>query len=775
MKDVPDNLIFHLKRFDFDMVTMMRSKINDEFQFPERIDMTPFKVDYLSNPDGHVEEDIFELVGVLVHTGTAESGHYYSYIRERPSTGGRGSWVEFNDSDVTRFDQTKIADQCFGGYNDSPNMQVRFNKVWNAYMLFYQRVSSMESAKEAYRPTANNLPVHVPLPVSLANHITLENEVFIRTFCLLDPYHTFFVQFILSRLHETKLQETERPKLDRTVIFISLDTLEQLVARTKDTVGLDAIVAELLKAINELPKAAHRVLQWIVEKPTGLRNLLLRSPHASIRSSAIKIFMCALSKLQELRENAEDGSLEKSKWERRYWEGFENVVATLESLWATIHTFSRAWDDYFEFLLLLASFGTEEAALVLKYGFLLKCLEIIWLDREDAKRLKRQYLGYFRLIEKGRRFSHKKLTELLAVLLSYIDLTVSPTPDDKRHSLPNGKYTLTASEASLIRPLGRSGELVLLKKILQQYHSPQACRSLVGQLLDAEPEAGFSEPICKVLEDGLRVAPAELCFPFLEATLIFCRRSPDKERVVSLIDYVANGVETINGSGGKEHLAFFTELLSCRNNQLSLDETWFLSRLVDRIPDWAPTLLLFPEAAVRKMTTELLQGILFTGEAGEMGEDWQQRHSDIARELVRASIDRLKKAVLTAPGGSVETKTIETMKTVINHCLASYFDESEQDQEYVRQARGMAPLSPLAMVNSLFLDIANIEPAAEIESIDELAVDVPEELASGKLFVSFLSFRNLTPGSTDSDAPSAEEWEDNSMASDSDVGVAGSP
>ncbi|KAG2411729.1 hypothetical protein HFD88_009285 [Aspergillus terreus] len=732
LKDVPDNLIFHLKRFDFDMVTMMRSKINDEFQFPERIDMTPFKVDYLSNPDGHVEEDIFELVGVLVHTGTAESGHYYSYIRERPSTGGRGSWVEFNDSDVTRFDQTKIADQCFGGYNDSPNMQVRFNKVWNAYMLFYQRVSSMESAKEAYRPTANNLPVHVPLPVSLANHITLENEVFIRTFCLLDPYHTFFVQFILSRLHETKLQEAERPKLDRTVIFISLDTLEQLVARTKDTVGLDAIVAELLNAINELPKAAHRVLQWIVEKPTGLRNLLLRSPHASIRSSAIKIFMCALSKLQELRENAEDGSLEKSKWEHRY-EGFENVVATLESLWATIHTFSRAWDDYFEFLLLLASFGTEEAALVLKYGFLLKCLEIIWLDREDAKRLKRQYLGYFRLIEKGRRFSHKKLTELLAVLLSYIDLTVSPTPDDKRHSLPNGKYTLTASEASLIRPLGRSGELVLLKKILQQYQSPQACRSLVGQLLDAEPEAGFSEPICKVLEDGLRVAPAELCFPFLEATLIFCRRSPDKERVVSLIDYVANGVETINGSGGKEHLAFFTELLSCRNNQLSLDETWFLSRLVDRIPDWAPTLLLFPETAVRKMTTDLLQGILFTGEAGEMGEDWQQRHSDIARELVRASIDRLKKAVLTAPGGSVETKTIETMKTVINHCLASYFDESEQDQEYVRQAR------------------------AEIESIDELAVDVPEELAS------------------DSDAPSAEEWEDNSMASDSDVGVVGSP
>lgn len=75
MKDVPDNLIFHLKRFDFDMITMMRNKINDEFQFPEHIDMSPFKVEYLSEQDNEVEPDIFELVGVLVHSGTAESGH----------------------------------------------------------------------------------------------------------------------------------------------------------------------------------------------------------------------------------------------------------------------------------------------------------------------------------------------------------------------------------------------------------------------------------------------------------------------------------------------------------------------------------------------------------------------------------------------------------------------------------------------------------------------------------------------------------------------------
>ena len=39
LKDVPDNLIFHLKRFAYSVRTGMRSKINDFFDFPRSIDM----------------------------------------------------------------------------------------------------------------------------------------------------------------------------------------------------------------------------------------------------------------------------------------------------------------------------------------------------------------------------------------------------------------------------------------------------------------------------------------------------------------------------------------------------------------------------------------------------------------------------------------------------------------------------------------------------------------------------------------------------------------
>ena len=670
---------------------MMRNKINDEFQFPEYIDMTPFNVEYLSEQSTEIQPDIFELVGVLVHSGTAESGHYYSYIRERPTAGSPGSWVEFNDSDVSRFDPSKIADQCFGGINNSMHTNnVRFNKSWNAYMLFYQRVSSTDAPQSIQAPSGSDTPTSVPVPLSLKNHIAMENEVFIRAYCLLDPYHAIFVQYILHRLQGLTDSETvTKYKLDKSAIFIVLDTLEQLISRSKYHLGLDENVAELSGAIMNLPMGAYRVFEWVAERPTGIRNLLLKTPHPNVRSSTIKIMVTAVAKLRKLRENTETGNGEKEQWQIRYIDSFDNIITALENLWPILYTASRSWDDYFEFLILLASFGSYEVGVILDSGFLHKCLEMVWLDNEDPKRLRRQYLGYVKLVEKGRQFSHKKLMDLLSILLSQIDFTVTATADDDRPCLPDGRYPLTVTEDEFVRALGKSRDLVMLKKVLHQYNNSQACINILGVLLDAEPEAGLIDPICKVLEDGLRVAPAELCAPFLDATLHFCRQSRDEERISYLIDFVAKGVDSISNSGGAAHLTFFTNLLNIRNDRLELNETWFLSQMIDKIPDWAPTLLVYPERAVRNMTLETLRQTLFDRESEGAGEEWQSRHAEVAKELVHACVDRLRKTYLSTPGQTVEAKIVEATKTVINHCLATYFDSNaENDQEFVHQARG---------------------------------------------------------------------------------------
>jgi Ubiquitin carboxyl-terminal hydrolase len=66
----------------------------------------------------------YHLVGVVVHTGTADSGHYYSFVKERTGSSGSSSvndasarWLWFNDSNVSVFEQDKLSDACNGGYD----------------------------------------------------------------------------------------------------------------------------------------------------------------------------------------------------------------------------------------------------------------------------------------------------------------------------------------------------------------------------------------------------------------------------------------------------------------------------------------------------------------------------------------------------------------------------------------------------------------------------------------------------------------------------------
>ena len=55
----------------------------------------------------------YKLKGIVVHYGTAEQGHYYSFIQDRENK--NQGWFEFNDTIVKEFDPTEIPDETFGG------------------------------------------------------------------------------------------------------------------------------------------------------------------------------------------------------------------------------------------------------------------------------------------------------------------------------------------------------------------------------------------------------------------------------------------------------------------------------------------------------------------------------------------------------------------------------------------------------------------------------------------------------------------------------------
>jgi ubiquitin C-terminal hydrolase len=113
--DLPNVLIVHLQRIIFNFDTMMNEKINSKLEFPNELDLEPYTVEYLEKIDANnaktspikeehegppveeakVEKDPsyykYKLAGVVVHYGTADAGHYYSYINTN-----RGSILHFS-------------------------------------------------------------------------------------------------------------------------------------------------------------------------------------------------------------------------------------------------------------------------------------------------------------------------------------------------------------------------------------------------------------------------------------------------------------------------------------------------------------------------------------------------------------------------------------------------------------------------------------------------------------------------------------------------------
>ena len=92
----------------------------------------------------------YKLVGVVVHSGNAESGHYYSFIdSNREESEGQADfmspekdkWLEFNDSLVKDFDFKRIPLECFGGSTEDTALMhdIGEGRSRSAYMLIYER------------------------------------------------------------------------------------------------------------------------------------------------------------------------------------------------------------------------------------------------------------------------------------------------------------------------------------------------------------------------------------------------------------------------------------------------------------------------------------------------------------------------------------------------------------------------------------------------------------------------------------------------------------
>jgi ubiquitin carboxyl-terminal hydrolase 34 len=105
----PQVLIIHLQRIVFNLDTFINEKITTKHEFPMDLNIYPYTLEHFDREESSQEhpQDLsqfeYELTGIIIHIGNAESGHYISYIKTEDNR-----WLQFNDSLVSLFSVNSI-------------------------------------------------------------------------------------------------------------------------------------------------------------------------------------------------------------------------------------------------------------------------------------------------------------------------------------------------------------------------------------------------------------------------------------------------------------------------------------------------------------------------------------------------------------------------------------------------------------------------------------------------------------------------------------------
>lgn len=157
----PQVLHLQLKRFEYDINRDAMMKVNDRYEFPETFDASP----YLSDSADKSEPYIYQLHGVLVHSGDFNAGHYYAFLKPTAD----GHFYKFDDDRVTRATMKEALEENFGGEyaNMNGTAEVRnpytrtlsTKRSMSAYMLVYIRQSRVRSI--LHEVSEEDTPTHL--------------------------------------------------------------------------------------------------------------------------------------------------------------------------------------------------------------------------------------------------------------------------------------------------------------------------------------------------------------------------------------------------------------------------------------------------------------------------------------------------------------------------------------------------------------------------------------------------------------------------------------
>ncbi|KAK3692278.1 hypothetical protein B0T22DRAFT_9213 [Podospora appendiculata] len=746
LKDIPDNLIFHLKRFDFNVRTMQRSKINDFFSFPSKIDMRPYTVDHLAGPaEGKPAEDIFELVGVLVHSGTAESGHYYSYIRERPTNSDSQVWVEFNDDMVTTWDPSQLEFSCFGGQDLRPpygNENNVYDKNFSAYMLFYQRSTSLAKEQELIKRPGCSSPLRVELSRDMADFIAAENSWLLRRHCLYDPFQIQFVQMALCHMKLINQEEcTEDHAMENLAITMALSHLDQVASRTKDVPDFHHLLKRLSVMCHSCVRCSLAVFEYLYRYGETLRVLVQRNPDADVRQGTVNL---VIQVLQIIKSRAPlQYGIPLSEIDGRYEaednDDIEPATSTMEKvmrmfklLWEGFHLNLRSWSEVFEFMLMWVKMGRFERVMFLESPFLRYLLQIIYADQNLD--LPPQFSKMNTLVSRRmatRPPSYDTIIALLDLIISHgrfifterDELWGADSPDTRFEFDPDSdeEFVYTKQEAKILhtdwnRGLGAN---IFVDKLIMINQNPHASCSIITNLMKQSFQ--LEEKILRTLKLGISGhINQQMNPPYLRvAALVFCRSASRAGYINNLIAHVCLQCMCLQNADGQAFFDFQRDVFDSRRKNTGEDPEDVTLIGLDNLPEWVPGLLGYPETSITEQVELFLQDKLFQFGSPPLhdGTDQGRRRADkmveTARTLGIRCLGYLRDNYVSRRD-QVHARLVSAFERVIKEC-SKYFNlkepaEDEGAREFIR------------LNHSVF------------EPLRKLAVEDVEEDASGMLY-----------------------------------------
>lgn len=677
-------MIFHLKRFDFDLTDFSRKKVHEHFEFPDSIDIGLYNVDHLSDPSKPHKEDVFDLVGVVVHFGNCENGHYYSYIRKRPSPCGDASpsWLNFNDEQVDPFDPAEIPQKAFGGFvEDGYTRQYR---MYSAYMLFYQRRMSIEGDRQEWIVSPTTQPPHVEVPLPIRHDIELKNEAFVREYCLFDPHHSAFVRHLHGASRRISNGTcSENHKYESRAIDIFLTHLGRIVWRQQTTGIFEDALAHLRRSVLSCEVCCSITLQWLAKDEEALHDLLLRCPHATVRSQMRSFLVDCLGYLQDKEAyiyniNTENDTASDEDDDTGV---LVPIVKRLAAVVETAGKNTRAWDDLYLLLTQVAKMGHIEAAALLDAELLGFCLRLFCMHARAQ--FADVYIDYHRVFQK-RTGIFNKLIGFISTLLSLTDIN-RPVRDspyrmidiDKEHLL----FPLTADEKSLLLCWHVENKAyAAVDKMVELFDQSKTEYFYPGEIvkwLAGSVDSRIQRDLNTMIVQGISELNNPYCDPYIRVASSYSEVVSSVDAFKRVCNAVVDGVATIEQLGdekvapsGGDVLRFLQQIFGLRNTHFTTTDVH--GCLIARGYKYAPVLLLYSDESVRRGTYEFVRDLYAT-----YMED--SENLDHAYRCARVTVTEVIKRIAYEPGAGMPrrslTPLLETGKFLVS--LLYDLDQSE--------------------------------------------------------------------------------------------------